>query len=136
MKKLILPALISACLFSCNNSSSTETSLSSADSTMVHSDTMESMDGMLNSAADSAINMEEGMMVMFGGKMMIFKNKRMAEMMEPMTCSDGCQVKPSGEIIMTDGGTMMMKEGDIINKEGQIIHPAGNTTSLDEAGQK
>ena len=37
------------------------------------------------------------------GKMMIMKDSKWVLLEKQMTCTDGCKVKPSGEVVMKDG---------------------------------
>lgn len=115
-------------LMSCDNSANTEKKAES-DTAMDLPETTSSVD----STKTMPVNMDEGMMIMFGGHMMINKNKRTLPMTEAVTCTDGCKVNPNGEVVMKDGSTMMMKEGDIIDKDGKMIHPSGKTVDVSDS---
>src|SRR5664279_885685 len=127
MKKLIVIAAISALMISCNGNSSTKTESTSDSSRMenaVSADTsMNSMkDTTMNSMSSSSAmapgSMKEGSMTMKDGKMMIMKDGKMVMMDQQMTCTDGCKVRPNGEVVMKDGKKMMITEGMAIDKDG------------------
>jgi hypothetical protein len=44
---------------------------------------------------------------------------------QAMTCTDGCKVKPNGEVKMKDGKKMMMTEGMTIDKDGHMMDDKG-----------
>ena len=128
MKTVVILFCIAVITWSCNPNSENNSNTENAD-TVALPETTSSVD----TTKSAPVNMDEGMMIMFGGKMMINKNKRTIPMTETVTCSDGCKVHPNGKVEMTDGTSMMMKEGDIIDRDGKLIHPTGKVVDVSDS---
>lgn len=128
MKKVAVLFLIASILYSCNSNTENTHGPENADSIALPETTSSA-----DTTKSEPVNMEEGMMIMFGGKMMINKNMKTVPMTEPVMCTDGCKVNPNGEVVMKDGTSMMMKEGDIIDKDGNMIHPTGRVVDVSDS---
>lgn len=129
MKKVAVLFLITSILYSCNSNTENTNGQENADTILALPETTSSAD----TAKSEPVNMEEGMMIMFGGKMMINRNMKTEPMTEPVMCTDGCKVNPNGEVVMKNGTSMMMKEGDIIDKDGNMIHPTGRVVDVSDS---
>ena len=69
-------------------------------------------------------------MTMKDGKMMVMKDGKWVSMDQQMTCTDGCKVKPNGEVVMKDGKKMMMTEGMTIDKDGHMMDDKGKMMEI------
>ncbi len=127
MKKIFPAVFCAAFLFACSDG--TNISQETDNDTLSLPETTSGVD----TKKTEPLNMDEGMMVMFGGKMMINKNRITVPMTEAVTCTDGCTVHPDGKVEMKNGSTMMMKEGDIIDKDGKMIHPSGKMVDVSDS---
>jgi hypothetical protein len=118
IKKLIALVIVISMIAACNSSSNNQTTKDSS-TTMSATDTsMDSMSRSMSPLADGTVGMREG-------KMMIAKSGGWKVMDEPVTCSDGCRVMPSGQIIMKNGEKMMLKEGETVDKDGHVMDANG-----------
>ena len=126
MKKLIAIVSIAAFMTACNGNQSSTSEMTTSDSTSLMKGSSMSHDSSMSmSTMNAPMDLKEGMMIMKGGKMMVMKEGKTKEMDQTMTCTDGCKVKPSGEVVMKDGKTMMMKEGEVIDKDGNMMNDNG-----------
>jgi hypothetical protein len=126
MKKLFSFVLVVTLFTACNSgSNSSANEMKNADSSNMKKENAMGSDSMNHSSMDMKAQMKEGSMMMMGGKMAIIKNGKPLIMTEETTCSDGCKVKPNGEVIMKDGKTMMMKDGDVIDQDGNMTSAGG-----------
>ena len=131
MKKLLSMVAIAAFMTACNDSS-TSTDTTTTDSTNMDTSSMMAAPPVAtdtSAAMSSAV--KEDMMTMKGGKMMVMKNGSWEEMKEEMTCTNGCKVKPNGEVTKGDK-KKMLTEGMMIDKEGQMMDENGKM--VDESG--
>jgi len=64
--------------------------------------------------------MQEDLLLMKNGKMMMKKKGRIRPMKEDMAIFDGMRVMMDGTVIMTDGNTRTMMEGDAMTMDGRI----------------
>ena len=68
------------------------------------------------------------MMILRGGKVMIFKDSHLTPMEKPMTTKDGTVITPTGLMTMKNGTTKQMAEGDRLDLNGNpmVNKPAPN----------
>jgi hypothetical protein len=119
MKKLMAFVIVTTFIAACNNSSSSNQTTKDSSMTMSAPDTtMDSMSRSMSPLADGTVGMREG-------KMMVASSGGWKVMSEPVTCSDGCRVLPTGEIIMKNGEKMMLKDGETVDKDGHVMDANG-----------
>ncbi len=58
------------------------------------------------------MNIQDDMITMKDGKMMIITNEGASPMEEAGTMADGTKVMPNGQVLMPDGTARMMREGE------------------------
>lgn len=119
MKKLIAIVIIAIFIGGCNSGSSDTQTTKDSSMNMTPTDT--SMDSMSTSMSPLA----EGTVGMRAGKMMVMKSGEWKIMSQPVTCSDGCKVMPSGQVIMKNGDKMMLKENETVDKDGHMMDASG-----------
>ena len=129
MKKLLSIVAIASFMTACNDSS-TKVDTTSTDSTKMSNDAMMN-DTSSTMAMAPAATMKDDLMTMKDGKMMVMKNGTWEEMKETMTCTNGCKVKPNGEVTKGDK-KKMMTEGMMIDKDGQMMDKDGKM--MDNSG--
>ena len=135
MKKLLSMAVLAAFMIACNDSS-TKVETAGIDSTTMSGDAMvaDSSGSMAStmdtSAKSNAMAPQEGTMTMKEGKMMVMKDGGWVKMEKTITCTDGCKVMPSGQVVMNDGMKMAMTEGEMIDKDGHITDKNGKMMDM------
>ena len=129
MKKLLSIVAIASFMTACNDNS-TKVETTSTDSTKMSNDAMMN-DTSSTMAMAPAATMKDDLMTMKDGKMMVMKNGTWEEMKEAMTCTNGCVVKPNGEVTKGDK-KKMMTEGMMIDKDGQMMDKDGKM--MDDSG--
>jgi len=132
MKKLLSIIALASFMTACNDSS-TSTDTTTTDSTKMDTSSMMGAPPVATdtSAAMSSSAVKEDMMKMKDGKMMVMKNGSWEEMKEEMACTNGCKVKPNGEVTKGDK-KKTLTEGMMIDKDGQIMDVNGKM--MDESG--
>src|SRR5579863_9045177 len=130
MKKLIAMSAMAACIISCNSESSSSSATSSDSSTI---DKKMNADSAAVSMPSSTMkpSLSEGAMTMKDAKMMIMKGGKWVLMDQVMTCTDGCKVSPSGEVVMKDGTKMRLTEGMTIDQDGMMMDDKGKMMPMD-----
>jgi hypothetical protein len=68
------------------------------------------------------MNIQDDMITMKDGRVMIIRNDGMAPLDDEMTLSDGTRVGMDGTVIMPDGTTRMMEEGETMDLTGEPTH--------------
>ena len=66
------------------------------------------------------MDMQEDMLMMKGGQMMVRKNGETMPMMMDMTLSNGAKVMRDGKVMMADGTSRMMIDGEAITMDGKM----------------
>ena len=140
MKKLLSIVAVAAVMAACNDSS-TKVDSTSTDSTKMSNDAMKTDTSATmtpaatdtSTAMNSSAMVKDGMMTMKDGKMMVMKNGSWEEMKEEMTCTNGCKVKPNGEVTKGDK-KKTLTEGMMIDKDGQMVDASGKL--VDETAWK
>ncbi|HKY55357.1 MAG TPA: DUF6799 domain-containing protein [Anaerolineales bacterium] len=66
------------------------------------------------------MNLNEGMVTMRGGRMMVVRNGELVAMKEDVLMNEGSRVLTDGTVIRTDGTTRMMMEGESLRMDGEI----------------
>lgn len=61
------------------------------------------------------MNIQDDMITMKDGKVMIIHNEGMSPLEDEITLSDGMRITPDGTITMPDGSTRMMAEGETMD---------------------
>ena len=123
MKKLLLIAAIACFTFACNDGSKSSTS--STDTATVAPSTVDT------STAASTQVLQDGLMTMKDGKMMIVKDGTWVAMDAPVTCTNGRKVDLTGEVSKGDKkrkleeGMMIDKDGQIKDKDGKLVDTSG-----------
>lgn len=130
MKKLLMIVAIAVSMANCNDGDSTKVETTVADTTTAPNDSI-----VIDTVAQpdsSSVTMppQEGTMAMTEGKMMIMKDGKWEKMNKTMTCTDGCKVTTSGDVIMKDGMKMKLKEGEMINKDGHMMDKNGKMMDM------
>ena len=122
MKKLLLIAAIACFTFACNDDSKSSTT--STDTATVAPSTVDT-----TAAAMPAL--QDGLMTMKDGKMMIVKGGTWVAMDAPVTCTNGRKVDLTGEVSKGDKkrkleeGMMIDKDGQIKDKDGKLVDTSG-----------
>jgi len=144
MKKLLSMVAIAAFMTACSDSS-TKVDTTSTDSTKMSADTSTApkMDTSSSTMAtppattdtsktmSTSEMMKDDLMTMKDGKMMVMKNGKWEKMEKEMTCTNGCKVKPNGEVTkgnkkkMLTEGMMIDKDGQIMDKDGKMMDSSG-----------
>ena len=123
MKKLLLIAAIACFTFACNDGSKSSTT--STDTAAVAPSTVDT------STAASTQVLQDGLMTMKDGKMMIVKDGTWVAMDAPVTCTNGRKVDLTGEVSKGDKkrkleeGMMIDKDGQIKDKDGKLVDTSG-----------
>jgi hypothetical protein len=68
------------------------------------------------------MNIQDDMITMKDGQVMIIRNDGMTPLEEEMTLADGTRVMVDGTLVMPDGSTRMMTEDETIELTGQATH--------------
>ena len=66
------------------------------------------------------MNLNEGMVRMEAGRMMVVRNGELVLMEENVMMNDGTRVLMDGTVIMTDGTTRMLMEGESLGMDGEF----------------
>lgn len=69
------------------------------------------------------MNIQEDLVTMKDGRVMIIRNDGMRPLDKDMTLSDGTRVGIDGTVVMPDGSIRMMEEGENITLGGEQIQP-------------
>jgi len=123
MKKLLLIAGIACFTFACNDGSKSSTT--STDTATVAPSTVDT------STAATTQTLQDGLMTMKDGKMMIVKGGAWVAMDAPVTCTNGRKVDLTGEVSKGDKkrkleeGMMIDKDGQIKDKDGKLVDTSG-----------
>ena len=123
MKKLLLIAAIACFTFACNDGSKSSTT--STDTATVAPSTVDT------STAAATPALQDGLMTMKDGKMMIVKGGTWVAMDAPVTCTNGRKVDLTGEVSKGDKkrkleeGMMIDKDGQIKDKDGKLVDTSG-----------
>ena len=123
MKKLLLIAAIACFTFACNDGSKSSTT--STDTATVAPSTVDT------STAAAMPALQDGLMTMKDGKMMIVKDGTWVAMDAPVTCTNGRKVDLTGEVSKGDKkrkleeGMMIDKDGQIKDKDGKLVDTSG-----------
>jgi hypothetical protein len=123
MKKLLLIAAIACFTFACNDGSKSSTT--STDTATVTPSTVDT------STAATTPALQDGLMTMKDGKMMIVKDGAWVAMDAPVTCTNGRKVSVNGEVSKGDKkrkleeGMMIDKDGQIKDKDGKLVDTSG-----------
>jgi hypothetical protein len=123
MKKLLLIAVIACFTFACNDGSKSSTT--STDTATVTPSTVDT------STAATTPALQDGLMTMKDGKMMIVKDGAWVAMDAPVTCTNGRKVSVNGEVSKGDKkrkleeGMMIDKDGQIKDKDGKLVDTSG-----------
>ena len=67
------------------------------------------------------MEMNEELVMMRDGRMMVVRNGELMEMEEDMTMLDGTRVTMAGTIMTTDGTTRAMMDGEAMTMDGRLI---------------
>ena len=68
------------------------------------------------------MNIQDDMITMKNGQVMIIRNDGMEPLEDEMTLSDGTRVGMDGTVIMPDGTARMMEEGETMDLTGAPTH--------------
>ena len=68
------------------------------------------------------MNIQEDMITMKNGQVMIIRNDGMVPIEEEMTLSDGTRVKMDGTVVNPDGSTRMLREDETITLGSEPTH--------------
>ena len=68
------------------------------------------------------MNIQDDMITMKNGQVMIIRNDGMEPLEDEMTLSDGTRVGIDGTVIMPDGTARMMEEGETMDLTGEPTH--------------
>ena len=68
------------------------------------------------------MNIQDDMITMKNGQVMIIRNDGMEPLEDEMTLSDGTRVGMDGTVIMPDGTARMMEEGETMDLTGEPTH--------------
>jgi len=66
------------------------------------------------------MNLNEGMVTMRAGRMMVVRKGELVTMDEDVLMNDGTRVLTDGTVVMTDGVTRMMMEGESLRRDGEM----------------
>lgn len=69
------------------------------------------------------MNMQEDIITMKDGKVMIIRNDGMKPLDHEMTMTDGTRIGMDGTVVMPDGSTRMLEEGENITLGGETTQP-------------
>jgi hypothetical protein len=64
---------------------------------------------------------DEDMIMMKDGRVMIVRNGEMVPMEEEMTMSDGKRVSMDGKVVMPDGTSRFLMEGEAMDMDGRLV---------------
>ena len=122
MKKFFSILAVSIGLLACNGAGTDNASSISDSTPSVQPEPM--APSPVDTVAGSAPTMNDGVMAMKDGQMMVMKGGSWEPMKETITTTNGRKVKPNGEV---SNGTRKKKleEGQMIDKEGQMIDRNG-----------
>jgi hypothetical protein len=67
--------------------------------------------------------MNEDMLMMKDGRVMIVRNGKTVPMEEEMTMSDGARVSMDGKVVMPDGTSRFLMEGEAMDMDGKPVDP-------------
>ena len=67
------------------------------------------------------MEMNQDLVMMRDGRMMVERNGELMEMEEDLTMLDGTRVTMAGTIMMTDGTTRAMMDGEAMTMDGRLI---------------
>ena len=68
------------------------------------------------------MNIQDDMITMKDGQVMIIRNDGMTPLDDEITLSDGTRVITDGTIVMPDGSTRMLREDETITLGGESTH--------------
>ncbi len=71
--------------------------------------------------AKTSVRSVKDMMILRGGKMMIFKDSHLSAMEKPMTMKNGTVITPTGLMTMKDGTTKQLVDGERLDMDGNIM---------------
>lgn len=66
------------------------------------------------------MDMNEGMIMMKGGRVLIVENGELLLLEDETTMPDGTKIRPNGQMLLTDGSIRMMVEGETLRKAGEV----------------
>ena len=66
------------------------------------------------------MNLNEGMVTMRAGRMMVVRDGELVAMEEDVLMNDGSRVLTDGTVIRTDCTTRMMMEGESLGMDGEL----------------
>ncbi len=72
-------------------------------------------------ATKSTVRTMKDMMILRGGKMMIFKDSHLSAMDKPMTMKNGTVITPTGLMTMKDGTTKQLVDGERLDMDGNVM---------------
>jgi hypothetical protein len=122
MKKLLLIAAMAGSLWACNDGSKSSTT--SADSAVAPA-------AADTTTATAKSTLQDGLMTLKDGKMMVVKNGAWAAMDSSMTCTNGRKVDINGEVSKgnkkrkLEEGMQIDKDGQIMDKDGKLMDTSG-----------
>lgn len=66
------------------------------------------------------MDMNEGMIMMKGGRVMQVQNGELTLLEDEVTMPDGTKVRPNGQMLLTNGSIRMMVEGETLRMAGEV----------------
>lgn len=118
MKKILLMAIVATSFAACNNAETTDTTMTTTDTTM-------NVDPMPGAEIATVYTAAEGDVMYTDGKTMVYTNGSWVAADKDVTIENGIIITKDGKVIKDDK-TVTLAEGEVVNKSGNFFNKAGN----------